>query len=49
MSIVHERLALSVIVAAGTLTAYYFWFGRSNLDRRRKLERQLEQVIGVVA
>lgn len=47
-TILREKLALSVLVATGTLVAYYFWIGRSNLNRRRKLELQLEQAHNIV-
>lgn len=38
-----EKLLLSAAVAAGTLLAYYVWFGRRNRSRRKELESELVQ------
>lgn len=43
-----DKIGFTIAVAAGTLLGYYFWFGRSNLNRRRKLEKQLEQAQKIV-
>ena len=43
-SAIRDKLGFSAVIATGTLVAYYFWIGRSNLNRRRKLEQQLKQV-----